>query len=436
MQTEFLPCMLSTMPETSPQPTEDQPQPVRAKDAVPMPERVHPANKKWVLLVLILIMFTTTMDFMVLMPLGPKLMSLFHLTPKHFSFLVSSYSLTAGIFGFLGSFFFDRLDRKHALIGSYFCFLLGTAFCAWAPNFETLLAARALSGAFGGLLSGICYAIVGDLFSISERGLATGKLLSSYSLASIVGVPAGLMLANQFGWHATFGSIVVLGTLAIVMAIQVIPNARWHLDTERKGIFSGLTENLRDPNARTALLTTLLMVHSQFVVIPFISAYIVTNAGFPVVELPHVYWLGGGLTVITGILMGRICDQIGARRVFTWTGLLFLVPIYFITHLGHASISLTLLTTTAVFVLSSMRSVPAVTMISSSIPPTRRGSFMSLNSCVYQVGAASATFLSGWFVTAANGVTEEMSGFSDTAYFSIIFGVFAYFFGRRIRMIS
>jgi predicted MFS family arabinose efflux permease len=423
------------MPEPSPQPREITPPekpPVLNGGESP---RIDPSMKRWAVVVLTLMLFTATMDFMVLMPLGPKLMALFSLTPKKFSFLVSSYSFAAGIFGFAGSFVFDRLDRKHALLGAYLGFILGTLVCAWAPDFQTLLFARALSGAFGGLLSGISFAIIGDVFSISERGLATGKLLTSYSLASILGVPIGLIVANHLGWHATFGSIAIVGIFAWIGAYRIIPNARWHLDRQKGSPFAGLTENLFDRNARTALGTTLLMVHSQFVVIPFISAYIVSNTGFPAFRLPHVYLIGGALTVVTGIKMGRICDQFGARKVFQLTGLLFLVPIYFITHLGHVEYWITLLTTTAIFVLSSLRSVPAVTLISSSIPAHRRGSFMSLNSCVHQVGAASATFLSGWFVT-QNGLGNEMKGFADTAWLSIAFGIGAYVLGQRIKVVS
>lgn len=427
--------ILAIMPEPAPQQRETGTPWRGAPESPASAPRIDPRHKRWVVLLLTLMMFTATMDFMVLMPLGPKLMALFSLTPKKFSFLVSSYSFTAGIFGFIGSFFFDRLDRKHALLGAYVGFLLGTLVCAFAPDFPTLLVARAISGAFGGLLSGISFAIIGDLFPISERGLATGKLLTSYSLASIVGVPIGLIVANRFGWNATFGAIAWIGIAALWGANRYIPNARWHLETGMTRPFSGLTENLKDGNARMALLTTLLMVHSQFVVIPFISAYIVSNTGFPAFRLPHVYLIGGALTVITGIKMGRICDLYGARKVFTLTGLLFLIPIYFITHLGHVEYWITLLTTTAIFVLSSLRSVPAVTLISSSIPPTRRGSFMSLNSCVHQVGAASATFLSGWFVT-QTGVGTEMKGFADTAWLSIAFGIGAYFVGKRIKVVS
>ena len=375
------------------------------------------------------------MDFTVLMPLGPKLMRLFGITPREFSFLVSIYSFTAGIFGFLSSLIFDRLDRKVALMGCYFGFLTGTVACAFAPNFSVLLVARALSGAFGGILSGISFAIVGDLFSIHERGLATGKLMTAYSLAAIIGVPTGIFLANHFGWHATFGGISALGLCTMILAYKIVPNVRSHLRSHYSGIFAGLTENLKDQNSRTALLTTFMMVLSQFVVIPFISPYLVSNTGFLEMHLPLVYLVGGVLTVMSGILMGRICDQFGAHAVFLRTGLLFIVPVFFITHLGHQGLFVTLMITTAIFVLSNCRSVPAMTLISSSIPPSRRGSFMSLNSCIYQLGSSFATFLAGWVITQGPGQVE-LIGFSHTAYLSMLFGLGAYLVGQQIRIVS
>ena len=412
------------MPDHPPQPSERS-----------LRERVDSRDKQKIVILLTLIMFTTTLDFLILMPLGPRLMTLFSISPQQFSFLVSIYSFTAGIFGFLGSLIFDRLDRKHALIGAYIGFLIGTFFCAFAPNYTVLLIARALSGAFGGLLAGISYAIVGDLFSFHERGQATGKLMTSYFLANILGVPTGLYLANHFGWHSTFGSIVIVGTIAMLLAVKIMPNIRFHLKTHYSGIFSGLTENLGDKNSRTALATTLFMAHSQFVVVPFISSYLVSNTGFPEDHLTYVYLIGGILTILSGIAIGKTCDRFGARFVFQRTGLLFLIPVFFVTHLGHVGTAVTLVITTTIFMLSSFRAVPAITMISSSVPPSRRGSFMSLNSCVHQLGSASATFLAGWVITLIPGHLE-ITGFSHTAYLSMGFGLVAYYLGQRIQVVS
>jgi hypothetical protein len=51
------------------------------------------------------------------------------------------------------------------------------------------------------------------------------------------------------------------------------------------------------------------------------------------------------------------------------------------------------------------------------------------------MGAASATFIAGWVVTEGQS-GKAMTGFGSSSYLSILFGVFAYLLGRRIRMIS
>lgn len=393
------------------------------------------SHKKWIIVVLAMISFTHIMDFMVLMPLGPKLMGIFQISPQQFSFLVSIYSFTAGVFGFLGSLVFDRLDRKHALIGSYFGFLIGTLCCALAPSYSFLLMARALSGAFGGLISGISFAIVGDIFSIHERGSATGKLMAAFSFAAVVGVPTGLILSTHFSWHAPFIAIVIFGTLSLFIAMKVIPNVNNHLKSHYSGIFTSVIENFNDKNSLLALVTTFAMTLSQFVVIPFISPYLVSNVGYPEEQLPLVYLLGGTITIFSGPWVGKLCDRFSAQRIFIKTGLLFIIPVFIITHMQQVSMFFALSMTTAFFLFSNSRMIPAMTIISSSIPPSRRGSFMSLNSCLQQLGAATASFISGLVVTQATPGTE-FSGFANTAYFAAAFGLIAYFVGRKIRTIS
>ncbi len=60
-----------------------------------------------------------------------------------------------------------------------------------------LLAARVVTGAFGGVLGGIAMAIIGDVFPDERRGRATGILMSAFSLASVLGVPFGLFLGTS-----------------------------------------------------------------------------------------------------------------------------------------------------------------------------------------------------------------------------------------------
>jgi predicted MFS family arabinose efflux permease len=69
-----------------------------------------------ILFTLALIQFTHVMDFMIIMPLGNQLMKLFSIQPQQFGFIVSAYTITAGVVGFAGAFFVDHFDRKKLLI--------------------------------------------------------------------------------------------------------------------------------------------------------------------------------------------------------------------------------------------------------------------------------------------------------------------------------
>ena len=109
-------------------------------------------NERLLLIILACVNFTHIMDFMIMMPLGPQLMTLFRITPKEFGFAVSAYSLTAGISGFIAAFFVDRFDRKKILLFAYIGFVIGTFSCAFAPNYEFPVLARLLAGLFGGMI--------------------------------------------------------------------------------------------------------------------------------------------------------------------------------------------------------------------------------------------------------------------------------------------
>ncbi|MFN8945673.1 MAG: MFS transporter, partial [Pseudobdellovibrionaceae bacterium] len=187
-----------------------------------------PKEKK-LLFILAAIQFCNIVDFMVMMPLGPQLMRLFSITPQQFGLLVSSYNLSAGLSGFVASFFIDRFDRKKALLFFVVGFSVGTLFCALSPRYEILLLARAATGIFGGVLGSLCFAIVGDAIHPDRRGQGTGTLMMSFSLASILGVPLSLYIAGRWNWHAPFFMIGLLGLLILIFIGQTMKPMRDHL---------------------------------------------------------------------------------------------------------------------------------------------------------------------------------------------------------------
>ena len=86
-----------------------------APEAGIVPKKV--IREGWLLLLLAVIQFTHIIDFVIMMPLGPQLMRVFAISPKEFSFLVSAYTFSAAISGFISTLFIDKFDRKNALLG-------------------------------------------------------------------------------------------------------------------------------------------------------------------------------------------------------------------------------------------------------------------------------------------------------------------------------
>src|SRR5437016_2738424 len=106
-------------------------------------------RERLLLLTLAAIQFTTILDFLIIMPLGPQYMRVFEINPHQFGLIVSSYGISAGIAGLVAGFFLDWFDRKKALLWLYSGFTLGTLFCAMANNYQLLVASRFFAGAFG-----------------------------------------------------------------------------------------------------------------------------------------------------------------------------------------------------------------------------------------------------------------------------------------------
>ena len=152
--------------------------------------------EKILLFLLAAIQFTHILDFMIIMPLGNYLMPYFHISTHQFSLIVSAYSYAAFASGIIAAFVIDDFDRKKSLLFGYTGFTIGTLLCGLAPNYQILIAARVLAGLFGGLIGAQILFIMADTFAYEKRGRAMGYLMAAFSVASVLGVPISLYVAN------------------------------------------------------------------------------------------------------------------------------------------------------------------------------------------------------------------------------------------------
>jgi predicted MFS family arabinose efflux permease len=367
-------------------------------------------EERFLLYVLAAIQFTHILDFMIVMPLGPRLMEIFAITPAQFGFIVSTYTFSAGLFGLVAAWFIDRFDRKRALLWLYGGFGIGTLLCALAPNYYAMVAARFLAGGFGGLAGATILAVLGDAIPPNRRGAAMGTLFSAFSLASIAGVPAGLYLANHLGWHAPFFLLSILSAAVLVMAAKALPPVREHLSRPKQSPLAEMKAILRRGNHWLAFALTVTMTMAGFLVVPYLSPSLVSNVGLTNEQLPLIYLFGGAATFFSIRWLGRVSDRLGLLRVFTAVSVLAMGPILVITHLPRVPVWAALLTSTCFMVLTSGRFIPGMAMVTNSVEGRYRGGFMSLNSAVQQFASGLASLIAGAIIVKGAGGRLEHYG--------------------------
>jgi len=355
-------------------------------------------SERLVLLVLAAIQFTHIMDFMVMMPLAPQLMRELDLGAGQFSALVAAYSVAAGIVGLLSAPFIDRFDRRTLLLVVYAGFTVATLLCGLATNAHTLLIARAIGGAFGGVSGSLCLAIVSDLVPPERRAAGIGIVMTAFAVAAAIGVPVGLQLAHVWGWRMPFLVVAGTGLLVWVLVYRLVPPVRGHLqEGEHKG--RAFRELLRDANAGRGILFMAVMVLGHFSIIPLLSPHLVGDVALPEKYLFLVYFIGGVVSVFTAPRVGRLADRHGRHRVFTYMVLVASIVILAIANAGPLPVWATLTLTGFFFMFASGRFVPAQAIVTLAVPSSRRGAFLSLTSCARDLASGLSSLLAGWIVT-------------------------------------
>ncbi len=390
-------------------------------------------SERALLLTLAGVQFSHILDFMIMMPLGPMLMRELGITTHEFGLLVASYSFSAALSGLLAATFVDRFERKRLLLVMFVLFGVATLACGLAPGYATLMIARGLAGAFGGVLGALVQTIIGDTIPFARRAQASGIVSSAFSVSTVAGVPLSLWLASYFQWRAPFIFIVVLVAIFIVVAWRVLPELRHHMSHEKLAHpFSALFAVMRDANHWRAMTMSAMIIFSGFTVIPYITVYAVNNILISQHDIAYIYLVGGAATLFTARLIGRWADRHGKVKVYRIIAFAAMLPLLAITQIQSASLGLWLVCTTLFFVLVSGRFIPAMAIITSAAQPRLRGTFMSLNGTIQSLAMGLAATLSGFIIT--QDAAGHVVGYQNVGYIAIAANLLAMWYVSRVVM--
>jgi len=354
-------------------------------------------QQRVVLLILASVQFTSIVDFMVVMPLGQQLMRTLRIGPGQFGIIVSSYTIAAGVAALLAASMIDQFDRKTSFLTTYSGFLVGTLFCGLAGGYHQLLAARVLTGSFGGILGGMALAIIGDVFPEERRGTATGALMSAFAVASVLGVPFGLSLGTEYGWRTPFLLLAGGGVLILLAALKGMPRLTGHLnaDRPRRDPLAEIVTTLTHPHHVRAFSLIVTLMFGSFMVIPYISPYLVANVGVTERQLPWVYVAGGALTLVGAPIVGRLADRHGKLFIYRCTAPLSGLLMLAVTLLPPVSLWIAVVVTACLMLGNASRMIAAMAMIMASVEPSRRGGFMTANASIQHLATGLGAYVGG-----------------------------------------
>ncbi len=370
------------------------------------PSEPKAPSEKLIVFLVGAIQFVNVLDFMMVMPLGPDFAIALGIPTSNIGIVGGTYAAAAAVAGVLGSLFLDKFDRRLALGLSMLGLVLGTLLGGFATGLTSLLLARVVAGAFGGPATSLSLAIIADSVPPERRGKALGAVMAAFSVASVLGVPAGLKLAGAFGWRAPFFAVASLGLVLTVSAVWFMPPMRAHL--VRKGQSPAPRVPLLDALTLLSLSNTALVMLGVFAVVPNISAFVQHNMGFPRDRIELLYLVGGTASFLVMRVVGGAVDRFGATTVIVVGTLLHGAALLLAFVYQFPSMPVILIFT--IFMLSgSVRMVPLQTLASRVPRPEQRARFMSAQSAVQHSASALGAMAASLFLVAQpSGRLERM----------------------------
>ncbi len=133
-----------------------------------------------------------------------------HLYAWVFSSFLLTQTATTVVFGKLA----DLYGRKPVLLVGIAVFLLGSTLCGFAWSMSSLIAFRLLQGVGAGAIQPVALTVVGDLYSLEERGRIQGWLASVWGISSVLGPLAGGLIIQHLSWGWIFWINLPIGLAA------------------------------------------------------------------------------------------------------------------------------------------------------------------------------------------------------------------------------
>ncbi|MGM0514142.1 MAG: MFS transporter [Pseudomonadota bacterium] len=336
--------------------------------------------------VMAFIQFTNALEYMMFNPVFAFMAADF-VVPVSFSGYVSGmYTSGAVLSGIIAFYWIGRTNKKRFIFVNMALLGILTFLTTFTSSFSLLLALRFCAGLVGGTTMGVGISILINLAPANLRGKMLATVIASFSMVSIVGMPAILFLCAHYGWHVALWFISTLCLLALPLIVSIIPQDPLSFDTPHALPLDVNTLLFASSNA--------LVQFSPMLIIPVLVPLMTQLLGASQDLLPWLFFAGGIAGYLSTKMTGALTSRFSALVLATGSSIVFIVSLL-IPILGypHAGLFIT------VFLGASYSRLVSSSALTIQFPDDRqRAGLSSLQSSIMYMITTVAFFLSAFLL--------------------------------------
>ncbi|MCK9860445.1 MFS transporter [Paenibacillus sp. ATY16] len=287
----------------------------------------------------------------------------------------------------------SRVPRKTLLIAIMIIFILGNSLAATAGSIAMLLIARVISSFSHGVFMSIGSTIAADLVPEDRRASAIAMMFSGLTVATVTGVPLGTLLGQHMGWRTAFIAIAVIGVIALISNLLLIPN------TLRKGNRTKLSEPfkvLKNGRLLLAFAITMLGYGGTFVVFTYLSPLLHDITGFKESTIAGILVLYGVAIAVGNIIGGKAANQkplSALLAMFILQAVILLILTFTAPYAAAALVTITLMGLLAFMNVPGLQMY--VVLLAERYMPKSIDVVSALNISAFNAGIAIGAYIGG-----------------------------------------
>lgn len=312
--------------------------------------------------------------------------------------LVSLYALGVAIGAPVLTALTGNWNRKTVLLSVMSLFVAGNLLAWQAPSYETLIAARLLTGLAHGVFFSIGSTIATGLVPKEKAASAIAIMFTGLTVALVTGVPLGTYIGQTFGWQSTFLAVALLGFIALVGSAFLVPNS---LKQAKAARILTQAKVLAEPRLLLVFAITAVGYGGTFVAFTYLAPILQQVTGFDASAIGAIMLVYGVSVAFGNIWGGKMADKMGPVKALSYifAGLAAVLLVFNFTAVNPIAAVLTILVWGA-FAFGNVPGLQVyVVKLAETYAPDAVDVASGLNIAAFNVGIALGAWGGGIIVT-------------------------------------